>query len=160
MAEFSAIIPEQMKCLVRICGLAADIHTHYALRKLQSDPETMLREKAAPAIQEMDALSTGLSGTAAYFDNIAVTGKTVDEHNVRLVFRKTQDLFRLESGSLLLTEIRYLGFRTNAHGRRPDPTKPEAVHKMPISKDVTQLKAFLGLVAFYEAFIRYSSCKI
>ncbi|PIO69413.1 hypothetical protein TELCIR_08759 [Teladorsagia circumcincta] len=47
MAELNAITAEQMKCLVWICGLAApenaDIRTH-ALRKLESNPQTTLRE--------------------------------------------------------------------------------------------------------------------
>uniref|UniRef100_A0A7I4YMP9 Peptidase A2 domain-containing protein n=1 Tax=Haemonchus contortus TaxID=6289 RepID=A0A7I4YMP9_HAECO len=57
MAEFNAITAEQMKCLVWICGLAApeyaDIRTH-ALRKLESNPETTLRELSAGIQQLLD----------------------------------------------------------------------------------------------------------
>ncbi|PIO72335.1 zinc knuckle [Teladorsagia circumcincta] len=57
MAEFNAITAEQMKCLVWICGLAApeyaDIRTH-ALRKLESNPETTLRELSTEIQQVLD----------------------------------------------------------------------------------------------------------
>nr|CDJ81316.1 RNA-directed DNA polymerase (reverse transcriptase) and Integrase domain containing protein [Haemonchus contortus] len=107
----------------------------------------------------MDTLTAGLEGTAAYLDDIIVTGKTIEEHNSRLeaVFRRIQDFgfrLRLEKCSLLHTEIRYLGFVIDAEGRRPEPTKIEAIQKMPIPKDVSQLRAFLGLVNFYGTFVR------
>uniref|UniRef100_A0A183TWX4 Retrotrans_gag domain-containing protein n=1 Tax=Toxocara canis TaxID=6265 RepID=A0A183TWX4_TOXCA len=47
MAEFNAITPKQMKCLVWICGLHtpddADIRTR-AVRKMEDNPQTTLRE--------------------------------------------------------------------------------------------------------------------
>ncbi|VDM40590.1 unnamed protein product [Toxocara canis] len=47
MAEFNAITPEQMKCLLWICGLQtpddADIRTR-ALRKMEGNPQTTLKE--------------------------------------------------------------------------------------------------------------------
>ncbi|XGW14024.1 hypothetical protein V3C99_000367 [Haemonchus contortus] len=107
----------------------------------------------------MDTLTAGLEGTAAYLDDIIVTGKSIEEHNSRLeaVFRRTQDFgfhLRLEKCSLLHTEIRYLGFIIDAEGRRPDPSKIEAIQRMPIPKDVSQVRAFLGLVNFYGTFVR------
>ncbi|XGW10571.1 hypothetical protein V3C99_012234 [Haemonchus contortus] len=106
----------------------------------------------------MDSPTTGLGSTAAYLDDIIVTGKTIEEHNSGLeaVFR-VQDFgfrLRLENCSLLYTEIRYLGFIIDAEGRRPDPTRIEAIQEMPIPEDVSELRAFLGLVNFYGTFVR------
>ncbi|XGW02676.1 hypothetical protein V3C99_014594, partial [Haemonchus contortus] len=119
------------------------INTHRGLYRLNRLPFGV---KAAPAIfqQQMDTMTAGLEGTAAYLDDIIVTGRTIEEHNSRLeaVFRRVQDFgfrLRLEKCSLLHTEIRYLGFIIDAEGRRPDPTKIEAIQKMPIPKDVSQL---------------------
>ncbi|VDO45761.1 unnamed protein product [Haemonchus placei] len=132
------------------------INTHRGLYRLNRLPFGI---KAAPAIfqQQLDTLTAGLEGTAAYLDDIIVT-KTIEEHNSPLeaVFRRIQDFgprLRLEKCSLLHTEIRYLGFVINAEGRRPDPTKIEAI-QMPIPKDVSQLRAFLGLINFYGTFVR------
>ena len=49
MAEFNDVSPEQMKCLVWICGLAspedADIRAR-ALRRMEDNPQTTLKELA------------------------------------------------------------------------------------------------------------------
>uniref|UniRef100_A0A0N4WGN7 RT_RNaseH domain-containing protein n=1 Tax=Haemonchus placei TaxID=6290 RepID=A0A0N4WGN7_HAEPC len=93
--------------------------------------------KATPAIfqQQMDTLTAGLEGTAA----------RIQDFGFRL---------RLEKCSLLHTEIRYLGFIIDAEGRRSDPSKIEAIQRMTISKDVSQVRAFLELVNFYGTFVR------
>ncbi|PIO76369.1 hypothetical protein TELCIR_01571 [Teladorsagia circumcincta] len=51
-------------------------------------------------------------------------------------------------------QTRYLGFIINADERRPDPAKVDAIQRMPVHKDVSQLRAFLGLVHFYGTFVR------
>ncbi|EYC29688.1 hypothetical protein Y032_0006g3125 [Ancylostoma ceylanicum] len=57
MDEFSDVTPEQMKCLVWICGLAnpedADIRAR-ALRKMEDNPQTTLKELSAEIQQFMD----------------------------------------------------------------------------------------------------------
>ncbi|PIO77140.1 hypothetical protein TELCIR_00790 [Teladorsagia circumcincta] len=90
---------------------------------------------------------------------LLVTGRTIDEHNTRLdaVFQRIQDYgfrVRLEKCSFLQTQIKYLGFVINAQGRRPDPDKVKAIQKMPTPKDVSQLRAFLGLINFYGNFVK------
>ncbi|PIO75460.1 hypothetical protein TELCIR_02484 [Teladorsagia circumcincta] len=58
-------------------------NTHQGLHRLNRLPFGV---KSAPAIfqQQMDTVIAGLDGTAAYLDDIIVTGKTVNEHNARL----------------------------------------------------------------------------
>ncbi|XGW22264.1 hypothetical protein V3C99_004908, partial [Haemonchus contortus] len=59
------------------------INTHRGLFRFNRLPFGV---KPAPGIfqQCIDALIAGLDGTAAYLDDILVTGRTVDEHNTRL----------------------------------------------------------------------------
>ncbi|PIO69170.1 reverse transcriptase [Teladorsagia circumcincta] len=132
------------------------INTHRGLCQLNRLPFGV---KAAPVIfqQQMDTLTAGLDGTAAYFYDIIVTGKTIDEHNARLeaVFRRIQDIgLLLAWKSVRCCTLRYLGSIINADGRRPDPAKVESIQRMPVPKDVSQLRAFLGLVNFYGTFVR------
>uniref|UniRef100_W6NAZ8 RNA-directed DNA polymerase n=1 Tax=Haemonchus contortus TaxID=6289 RepID=W6NAZ8_HAECO len=54
----------------------------------------------------------------------------------------------------LQTEINYLGFVINAQGRRPDPDKIKATQKMPAPKDLSQLRALLGLINFYGTSVK------
>lgn len=57
LAEFNAVTGEQMKCLVWICGLSApeyaDIRTR-ALRKMEEQPQTTLKELSAEVQQFVD----------------------------------------------------------------------------------------------------------
>ncbi|KAK6743708.1 hypothetical protein RB195_010791 [Necator americanus] len=95
----------------------------------------------------MDALVVGINGTAAYLDEISVTGRTIGEHNARLeaVFKRIRNYglrVRLDKCAFLQTEITDLGFVINAEGRRSDPEKIKAIQKMQAAKDVSQLCSF------------------
>uniref|UniRef100_W6NBQ2 RNA-directed DNA polymerase n=1 Tax=Haemonchus contortus TaxID=6289 RepID=W6NBQ2_HAECO len=134
------------------------INTHRGLFRFNRLPFGV---KPAPGIfqQCINALIAGLDGTAAYLDDILVTGRTIDEHNTRLnaALQRNQDYgFRIrpEKCTFSQTEINYLGFVINAQGRRPDPDKIKAIQKMPAPKDVSQLRAFLGLINFYGKFVK------
>ncbi|CAG9091401.1 unnamed protein product [Plutella xylostella] len=51
-------------------------------------------------------------------------------------------------------EVVYLGFIINKNGVRPDPKKLEAIKEMPTPTNVTEVRAFLGMVNFYAKFVR------
>uniref|UniRef100_F1KWN3 RNA-directed DNA polymerase n=1 Tax=Ascaris suum TaxID=6253 RepID=F1KWN3_ASCSU len=107
----------------------------------------------------MDALVAGLDGAAAYFNDIIITGGTISEHNRRpeAVLQRIHNYgfrVRMEKCAFLKTEINCLGFVVNAEGGCLDPAKIEAIHKMPPPKNVSQLRAFLGLVNFYGTFVK------
>ncbi|EYC29726.1 hypothetical protein Y032_0006g3147 [Ancylostoma ceylanicum] len=105
------------------------INTHRGLYRLN---RLLFGVKPAPGIsqQYIDALIAGLR---------------IHDYGFRV---------RLEKCAFLQTEINNLGFVINAEGRRPDPKKIGAIHKMPHPKDVSQLRAFLGLVNFYGTFVK------
>lgn len=106
----------------------------------------------------MDAMTSGLEGTMAYLDDIIVTGKSVEEHKrgVVAVLKRLQDFgfrVRLEKCAFLQREIKYLGFGISAKGRQLDPTKIQPIIEMPPPRDISELRAFLGMLTFYSAFI-------
>ncbi|PIO71540.1 reverse transcriptase [Teladorsagia circumcincta] len=109
------------------------INTHQGLYRFNRLPFGV---KPAPGIfqQCIDALIAGLHGTAAYLDDILVTGRTIDEHNTRLdaVFQRIQDYgfrVRLEKCSFLQTQIKYLGFVINAPKRRQPASSIPRTHQ-------------------------------
>ncbi|KIH63332.1 hypothetical protein ANCDUO_06366 [Ancylostoma duodenale] len=116
------------------------MNTHRGFYRLNRLP---FEVKPAPSIfqQYIDALIAGLDRTAAYLGDIIVPGRTIDEHNI-------------QKCAFLQTGNNYLGFVINAEGRRPYPMKIEAIHKMQHSMDVSQLRAFLGLVKFSGTFVK------
>jgi hypothetical protein len=53
--------------------------------------------------------------------------------------------------SFAQSEIKYSGHIVDKLGIRPDPKKVEAVQTWPISKNVHDVRCFLGLVKFSES---------
>ncbi|MBM6549427.1 hypothetical protein H7673_11295 [Streptococcus dysgalactiae subsp. equisimilis] len=101
---------------------------------------------------------TGITGTAAYLDDIIVMGRTQEElfHRLNAVLDRIQDYgFRIreEKCDFFMSSIKYLGFILDKNGRRPDPEKIRAIQKMPPPKDMTTLRSFLGLVSHYSTFL-------
>ncbi|KAK6743707.1 hypothetical protein RB195_010791 [Necator americanus] len=110
----------------------------------------------------MDALVVGINGTAAYLDEISVTGRTIGEHNARLeaVFKRIRNYglrVRLDKCAFLQTEITDLGFVINAEGRRSDPEKIKAIQKMQAAKDdLYNLRAPLETLKKKDAVYRWT----
>ncbi|PIO53377.1 reverse transcriptase, partial [Teladorsagia circumcincta] len=133
------------------------INTHRGLFQYNRLPFGI---KTAPGIfqQVMNKMVSGLRGVTTYLDDILVSGKTKEEHNENLlaVFGRIADYgfkVRLDKCAFSQPEIRYLGFILDKNGRRPDPKKIEAIKNMKEPKNVTQLRAFLGMVTYYSAFL-------
>lgn len=116
--------------------------------------------KVAPAIfqETMDKVIADMPGTAAYLDDIIVSGKTIAEHNERVLslFNRLQNAglkVKLEKCAFLETSMKYLGFIICAEGRKPDPDKVTAIVKLPPPTNVAELRSLLGMITFYSAFV-------
>ena len=103
--------------------------------------------KSAPGIFQsiIDNMLAGLPFAVAYLDDVIVVSKTPEEHRKHLeeVFRRIEQFgFRVkpEKCSFFQSQIRYLGFIVSKDGRRPDPTKVQAISDMPLPTDVSTLR--------------------
>ena len=107
----------------------------------------------------MDTMLTGMKGTAAYLDDIIiVVGQSNQELTERIsrVLTCIQDFgfqLRPEKCHFYLPFIKYLGFICDRQGHRPDPANVAAIQYMPLSSDISSLRAFLGLVSYYGSFL-------
>ncbi|CAI2348977.1 unnamed protein product [Caenorhabditis sp. 36 PRJEB53466] len=106
----------------------------------------------------MDSLVAGMEGTTVYLDDLMICGRTVEEHNQRVaaVFAQLDEYgFRIkpEKCHFLMPRINFLGFQIDAEGRRPDPAKIQAIIDMPPPKNVTEVRAFLGMIQFYGSVV-------
>jgi len=94
-----------------------------------------------------------------YIDDILITGKTEEEHLQTL----NEVLTRLENAGVRLKkdkcvfmadEVVYLGHRINKEGLQPTSEKVRAITDSPAPTNISELRAFLGLVNFYGKFMQ------
>ena len=149
-AYFQIEVEEEVRQLLTI-------NTHRGLYQYNRLPFGV---KTAPAIfqQIVDTMITGISGCAAYLDDIIIAGRSRKELEQRIaaVLERIQTYgFRLRSEKcqFFLQSIRYLGFIFDEHGRRPDPENIAAIQRMPAPKDIGTLRSFLGLISHYSSFL-------
>ncbi|XP_024146840.2 uncharacterized protein LOC112157953 [Oryzias melastigma] len=98
-----------------------------------------------------------------YLDDIIVFGKTLEEHEQRLL----KVLDRLEEYGLKVSidkcqfcqsQVKYVGHIVSEKGIATDPEKVAAVKNWPEPTDLKSLRSFLGFCGYYRRFIaNYSS---
>ena len=133
------------------------VNTHKGLYRYNRLPFGIT---SAPATFQrvMEGLLGNISGVIVYLDDVLITGKTDEEH------LKTLDtvLTRLKEAGLRLKKMKcsfmadsvtYLGHRIDAQGLHPLQEKVEAIQQAPPPKNVSELKAFLGLLTYYNRFL-------
>lgn len=98
-----------------------------------------------------------------YLDDLIIFGKTLAEHEERLV--KVLDRLRevglkisLDKCQFCQTKVKYVGHIVTAEGVAADPAKIEAVTTWPKPTNLKTLRSFLGFCGYYRRFIQnYSS---
>ncbi len=94
-----------------------------------------------------------------YLDDLIVFGRTLEEHEERLL----KVLDRLQSEGLKLsvdkctfcqTSVSYVGHIVSQEGVSTDPSKIEAVKSWPRPQNVSELRSFLGFCGYYRRFVK------
>jgi hypothetical protein len=108
----------------------------------------------------MDALfgSAKFKYVVVYFDDIVVFSDSFEEHlqHLRSVFRILSDAglqAKLSKCKFGLSEVSFLGFIIGGDGVKPDPATVRAVADYRVPRNVSEVRAFLGLCSFYRCFI-------
>lgn len=134
------------------------INTHRGLFEYNALPFGI---KSAPGIfqQTMDQMLAGINGAVAYLDDIIITGKDEAEHRSNLFaalerIKEYGFTLNINKCHFSLPQIKYLGAIIDAHGRRPDPAKIDAINRMPPPTDIATLRSFLGGLSYYGAYIK------
>ena len=133
------------------------INTH---KGLYSYNRLVFGISASPSIWQrtMDQVLKGIPNTSCILDDIIITGKTDDEHlkTLEAVLQRLMDYnLRVNEAKckFFQEEITYCGHKIDANGLHKTQDKIEAVINAPKPENVTQLRAFLGLVNYYSHFL-------
>ncbi|KAK7884084.1 hypothetical protein WMY93_027207 [Mugilogobius chulae] len=98
-----------------------------------------------------------------YLDDLIVFGRTLEEHEERLVkvLDRLQEVglkISLDKCQFCQTKVKYVGHIVSADGISADPAKIEAVTNWPRPYNLKTLRSFLGFCGYYRRFIKsYSS---
>nr|XP_055073117.1 uncharacterized protein K02A2.6-like [Misgurnus anguillicaudatus] len=138
------------------CKLLLTINTHRGLFVYNRLPFGV---SSAPSIFQriMENIMKDLD-VVVYLDDLLVTGRTEQEHLLRLqaVLKRLQEnglrvkKSKCEFGK---KQIEYLGFVLDSKGLHPSPDKVTAIKDAPAPTCVKELRAFLGLVNYYGRFL-------
>nr|MCH9717641.1 DDE-type integrase/transposase/recombinase [Gammaproteobacteria bacterium] len=133
------------------------INTHRGLFRYNRLPFGI---SSAPGIfqRTMESLLKDIPKVTVYLDDILVTGTSEENHlhNLELVLKQLLEAglhLKKEKCQFLVPSITYLGHKIDSHGLHPLPAKIEAISNASVPKNVTELKAFLGLLNYYGKFI-------
>ncbi|XP_055910799.1 uncharacterized protein K02A2.6-like [Eupeodes corollae] len=138
--------------------------THIGLLKVKRLPFGV---KTAAAIfqKSMETLLRGIPFVVVYQDDITITGPNIGQHitTLKSVLTKLKSAgLRLNVGKceFFKSKICYLGFTIDKHGLSKNNDRISSVSLAPIPKDVSELRAFIGMVNYYSKFINNFSSKM
>lgn len=112
----------------------------------------------------MEQILAGMPNVNVFLD-IIIKGKTIQENPEKIgeVLDKLKECglkVKKSKCVLLATKISYLGLGIDKNGIHILPDRVEAIDKIPISKNVKELQAFLGMINYYIRFIKNRAAKL
>ncbi|XP_033740319.1 uncharacterized protein K02A2.6-like [Pecten maximus] len=115
---------------------------------------------SAPAVWQraMDTVLQGLKGVRCIIDDMLITGRSDEEHlqNLEAVMDcldKYGLRLRKDKCEFFKDQVSFCGHNIDAEGLHKSENKVKAVLEAPEPMDVSQLRAFLGLVNYYGRFL-------
>lgn len=107
----------------------------------------------------MEKLLQGIEGVFVFIDDIVITGRTHQDHLKHLaeVFARLTAAglrFKKKECKFFQDEVKYLGHIVSKNGLRKSTERVEAITEANEPTNVTEVRAFAGLVNYYGRFFR------
>lgn len=107
----------------------------------------------------IENLLQGIPFVVAYQDDITISGRNMHQHisNLKAVLQKLSQAglkLNLKKCEFFKKSISYLGFTIDRFGLRKNKERTESVIKAPVPENVSELRAFIGMVNYYSKFCR------
>ena len=108
--------------------------------------------------QKMDQILEKCPGTVGIADDVAVFGKTEEEHdsnlhNLMKVALESGLVFNSQKCSIKQNRINFFGHIYDKTGAHPDPAKVRDVKAISTPENKEQLQKFLGIVTYMSPFM-------
>ena len=112
----------------------------------------------------MNNILEGLEGVESEIDDLLVHGETQNQHDRRI----HAVLKRLEESNVTLNKskclfsvpsVKALGHVISAEGVSPDLDKVKAIVNIPVSKNVAEVRSFVGMVNQFNKFTSHLATK-
>ena len=108
--------------------------------------------------QKIDQTLQGATGVVTYLDDILISAPNNETHVKRLreVCKRLSSsgfTVKREKCDFFAKKLEYLGFVLDKNGLHPSKSKVKAIVEAPVPQNVTQVKAFTGLVQYYGKFV-------
>jgi hypothetical protein len=108
--------------------------------------------------RKLEQLFADMPRVGVFLDDVIITGANDQEHLTTLteVFKRLQKYglkVKRSKCSFFADSVTYLGFVISKKGVHTCPDKLEAIEKVPVPRNTTELRSFLGLVMYYAKFI-------
>lgn len=115
--------------------------------------------------RELEKLLLGIPGVVNFLDDIVITGTSHQDHlsNLNKVFHRLSDAgFQLKKNKCVFfeKEIKFLGHILNKNGLSKTDERIADVLNTPNPSNITELRAFAGLVNYYGKFIQNLATKM
>ena len=119
---------------------------------------------SAPAIFQrvIESVLRGIPSVAIYLDDILVTGTSVRESlkNLNSVLQRLEEAglrLKQEKCEFMAETVTYLGHKVSKAGITPVADKVRSIVEAQPPENVTQLKAYLGMLNYYGRFLKQLS---
>lgn len=131
--------------------------THIGTLKMKRMPFG-IKTAAAVFQKTMENLLREVPSVVVYQDDITVTGRDIQQHirNLKLVLSKLKSAgLKLNSKKcqFFQKKISYLGFSIDKYGLSKNDERIASVNNAPVPTNVSEVRAFAGMVNYYSKFI-------